>query len=175
MSLFILIAHNYQISIFPTTRECQWRVFFLPTSCDNNIDPMHAHAHDDIIKWKHFPRYWPFVRGIHRSPMNSPHKGQWRGALMWINGWVNNRDAGDLRRHRAHYDVIVMECFRSAWAGSIDWHDFWSRCFTNSSSPSLTWINPTWISNCFNYKVWDKITYPFPNFNGYPWNLGMDK
>ena len=60
--------------------------------------------HDDVIKWKHFPRYWPFVRGIHRSPVNSPHKGQWRGALIfslicvWINGWVNNREAGDLRR-----------------------------------------------------------------------------
>ena len=70
--------------------------------------------HDDVIKWKHFPRYWPFVRGIHRSPVNSPHKGQWRGALMFtlicarINGWVNNREAGDLRRYRAHYDVIVM-------------------------------------------------------------------
>ena len=66
------------------------------------------------MKWKHFPRDWPFVWGIHRSPVNSPHKGQWRRALMfslicvWINGWVNNRDSGDLRRHRAHYDVIVM-------------------------------------------------------------------
>ena len=39
--------------------------------------------HDDIIKWKYFPRYWPFVRGIHRSPVNSPHKGQWRGAMMF--------------------------------------------------------------------------------------------
>ena len=39
--------------------------------------------HEDVIKWKHFPRYWPFVRGIHRSPANSPHKGQWRGALMF--------------------------------------------------------------------------------------------
>ena len=70
--------------------------------------------HNDVIKWKHFPRYWPFVRGIHRSPVNSPRKGQWRGALVvslicvWINGWVNNREAGDLRRYRAHYDVIVM-------------------------------------------------------------------
>ena len=26
----------------------------------------------------------------------------------WINGWVNNREAGDLRRHRAHCDAIVM-------------------------------------------------------------------
>ena len=71
--------------------------------------------HDDVIKWKYFPRYWPCVRGIHRSPVNSPHKGQGRGALMfslicvWINNWISNRDAGDLRRYRAHYDVIVMD------------------------------------------------------------------
>ena len=70
--------------------------------------------HDNVIKWKHFPRYWPFARGIHRSPVNSPHKDQWRGALMFsyictrINGWVNNGEAGDLRRHGAHYDVVVM-------------------------------------------------------------------
>ena len=49
-----------------------------------------------------FPHYWPFVRGIHWSPVNSPHKGQWR----WV--WTDNRDAGDLRRNRAHYDVTVM-------------------------------------------------------------------
>ena len=70
--------------------------------------------HGDVIKWKHFPRYWPFVRGIHRSPVNSPHKGQWHGALMfsficvWINGLANNGEAGDLRRYCAHYDVTVM-------------------------------------------------------------------
>ena len=70
--------------------------------------------HDDVIKWKHFPRNWPFVREIHRSPVNFPHKGQWRGALMfsliyaWIYDWVNNHEAGDLRRQHGHYDVIVM-------------------------------------------------------------------
>ena len=75
-----------------------------------------AATHDEVIKWKRFPRYWPFVRGIYRSPVNSPHKGQWREALMfsliclWIISWVNNREAGDLRRYRAHYDVIVMQC-----------------------------------------------------------------
>ena len=77
--------------------------------------------------WRHqmetFPRYWPFVRGIHRSPVNSPHKGQWHGALkfslicVWIKGWVNNREAGDLRRYCAHYDVIVMCTGRYAHAG----------------------------------------------------------
>ena len=75
--------------------------------------------HGDVIKCKHFPRYWPFVRGIHRSPVNSPHKGQWRGTLMfslicvWINDWVNNREAGDLRRHRGHCDVNVMQIWNN--------------------------------------------------------------
>ena len=70
--------------------------------------------HDDVIKWQHFPRYWHIVWEIHRLLVISPHKGQWRQALMfalictWANGWVNNRDAGDLRCHRAHYDVIVI-------------------------------------------------------------------
>ena len=70
--------------------------------------------HDDVIKWKYFPLYWPFVRGIHWLPVNSPYKGQWCRALMlplicpWINSWVNNREAGDLRCHRAHYDITVM-------------------------------------------------------------------
>ena len=69
--------------------------------------------------WRHqmetFSASLAFVRGIHRSPVNSPHKGQWRGTLMfslicaWTNGWVNNLEAGDWRRHRAHYDATVME------------------------------------------------------------------
>ena len=67
------------------------------------------------------------MRGIHWSPVNSPHKGQWRGALVFtliwarINGWENNCEAGDLRRNFAHYDVIVMiqkkQClFSSYWS-----------------------------------------------------------
>ena len=85
-------------------------------------------GHDDVIKWKHFPRYWPFVRGIHRSPGNSPHKGQWRGALVfsliggWINGWVNNGEAGDFRRNGANYDVIVMKT--NVW---MLWFNFQQR------------------------------------------------
>ena len=70
-------------------------------------------CHGEVIKWKHFPRYWPFVRGIHRSPVNSPYKGQWRGALMFL--WFvpeqtgeYNRDVRDLRRHQTHYDVTII-------------------------------------------------------------------
>ena len=76
------------------------------------IYPMFQY-HDDVIKWKHVPRYWSYVWGIHRSPVNSPHKGQWRGALMFslictrINGWVNNGEAGSFRRPRVHYDTVM--------------------------------------------------------------------
>ena len=60
-----------------------------------------AKWHDDLIKWKHFPRYWPFVRGIHRSPVTSPHKGQWHGALMFsltcaLNKQLNKQSLGCL-------------------------------------------------------------------------------
>ena len=69
--------------------------------------------------WCH--SYVALTLRINRTPgpfllirINSSHKGQWGGALMfslicaWVNGWVNNHEAGDFRRHRAHYDVTVM-------------------------------------------------------------------
>ena len=72
--------------------------------------------------WRHqmetFSALVVLVWVIHRSPVNSPHKSQWRGTLMFslicggINDWVSNREAGDLRRHRAHYDVTVMILIR---------------------------------------------------------------
>ena len=98
-------------------------------------------SHDDVIKRKHFPRYWPFVWGIHRSPVNSPHKVQWRGASMfssicaWANGWVNNPYAGNFRRHRAHYYVIVMIIGLTPW---------WSFVPADMvSSTRNVWLPPT--------------------------------
>ena len=78
--------------------------------------PGHQHPwyHDDVLKWKYFPRYWPIEMEIHRWPVDSPRKAQWRGALVFslictpTNGWANNGGAGDLRRHHAHYEVTVM-------------------------------------------------------------------
>ena len=118
MSVF---QQKYNVIIFEWVTEpvesvghsrCTSRIPHGSSKCGITFQP--HYTHDDVIKWKHFPHNWPFVRGIHRSPVNSPHKGQWRGALMlslicaWINDWVNNREAGDLRRNRVHYDVIVM-------------------------------------------------------------------
>ena len=110
--------HDFRFFVF-----CRCSVFYPQLSgllhCHSGNRPIipvlvnPCSVHDDVIKWNHFPGYWPFVRGIHRSPVNSPHKGQWREALMfsltcpWMHGWVNNHEAGYLRRHPGHYDVIV--------------------------------------------------------------------
>ena len=104
-----LYTEEQNLNLNQNTKVC-----FISKYCTTVLHDCFPCMHDDVIKWKHFPRYWPFVRGIHRSPVNSPHKGQWPRALMfslicvWINSWVNNREAGDLRRYRAHYDVTVM-------------------------------------------------------------------
>ena len=86
----------------------------------NQIQKDRIIQHDNAIKWKHFPRYWPFVQGIHRSPANSPHKDQWRKALMfslicaWINDWVNKlwswwfeADSSPLCHHNEKSAVVV--------------------------------------------------------------------
>ena len=105
-----LTQENPYMELMLASRRCKLAIFMTWTHFAGNP----SFSHDDVIKWKHFPRYWPLARGIHRSPVNSPHKGQWSGDLMfslicaWINGWVNNDEVCDLRRHGAHYDVIVM-------------------------------------------------------------------
>ena len=130
------LKKSYHIVTNVCSRKSATTVGDLPDWWNLNVIERRAQSsfsviidHDDVIKWKHFPRYWPFVRGNHRSPVNSPHRGRWQGAFMfsficaWINGWVNNREAGDLRRHRTHYDVIVM---------SYAYLDCWIACFLTS-------------------------------------------
>ena len=84
-------------------------------------------------------------------PVISPHKGQWRGALMftlicvWINGWVNNREAGDLRRYRGHYDVIVMQ----------------SICFTQEITTPVHNIVQIGWGHHGNFCVWKKSAITF--------------
>ena len=73
--------------------------------------------YNSITWWRHqmetFSALMGLSEGIHRSPVDSPHRGQWRGALMfslmcaWRNGWPNHRDASNLIRHSAHCDVTL--------------------------------------------------------------------
>ena len=95
----------------------------------------------DVMKWQHFPCYWPFVRGIHWLPVNAPHKSQWCGTFMfslictWINGWVNSGETGDLGCHHTHYHFTVMW-----WAPSVKRKDHhgvssgWSSTLFNSNT-----------------------------------------
>ena len=95
-----------------------WHISWkLKKLCRWNIPAISA-VKRTVTPWRHqmetFSVLLAICTGIHRSPVNSPHKGQWRGTLMfslicvWINGWVNNRDDGDLRRYGVRYDVTVM-------------------------------------------------------------------
>ena len=61
---------NFKISIFNKYNASFWKLHTSP-------------SHDDVIKWKHFARHVPFVRGICRSLTNSLHKGQSGGVLMF--------------------------------------------------------------------------------------------
>ena len=108
---------------------------------------------DDVIKWKHFPCYWPFVRGNHQSPVDSPRKGKWRGALVfsficaWTNGWVNNRDAEFFRRHRADCDITAMTSpWGSFWVLHLTWYDicFESVNLQTSCIYHIIWPTDTW-------------------------------
>ena len=138
---------------------------------------------------------WSFVRGIHRSPVNSPHKGQWRGALMFsfTRACIN----GDLRRQQAHYDVTVMynrfldlfqeELFEKIAPSIASWGiDTSSRatkedieaekrlpktilpCLITMCGSGVGFIrvNLAWISNHLPSKEWDELTFPFLNFIG---------
>ena len=123
-----------------------------------------ATNHDDIIKWKHFSATLACVRGIHRSSVNFPHKGQWRGALMfplvcaWINGCGNSRGTGDLRYPRAHYVVTVMWC----WAISTHHEDYRvTHVSMNIASMSVFLNNHFWPDvqiKIVNELLWNLVT-----------------
>ena len=116
--------------------------------------------HDDVIKWKHFSRYKPFVRGIHRWPVNSPQKGlvtrKASDAELWFffdlrlnNVWVNNREAGDWRRHRAHYEVTIMGLLAICAGNSPVNGEFPHKCQWHGAlmfSLICAWIN-SWVNN----------------------------
>ena len=120
--LYVSISHGVQNVILPLRwwqesliskleNMKQTPSRFMMTSSNGNISVLAA-----------------FVRRIHRSPVNSPHKGQWLGALLfslncaWTNSWANNGDAGDLRCHCAHYDFILM-------LNSITWNSYATSVF----------------------------------------------
>ena len=122
-SLVLFLPINYIVLVWPRTHQLQKAMrynYWTSQLHDINTEEWHAISwkcmhgfHDVVIKWKR-QRHWPFLRGIHRSPVNSLHNSQWGGALMfplicaWTNVWAKNQDAVDLSHYRAHFDAIVM-------------------------------------------------------------------
>ena len=138
--------------------EQQWFFGHCPHGMLNTVV---TSTDDDVIKCKHFPRYRPFVRGIHRSPGNSPRKDQWRGALMFslicvlINDWVNTGEAGDLGRYRAHYDVTVIFAVITGGQYNKTNEKLYTKCICtgiNSLRPrQMDAISQTTFSNAFSW------------------------
>ena len=103
----------------------------------------------------HFSNHWTFVQGIHQSPVNSPHKGQWHGALMfslncaWINSWVNL----DLRCHHthydAHYDITALWC--QCQDGILPGKEF-PLSMRETNTGRLANLNKYWVRQVKNWS-----------------------
>ena len=108
------INHTPPLSIaFYNTFRCIFAVYFTRLTRTEYACRWPGRSHMMTANGNIFCVTDPLWGENHRLPVDSPHKGQWRGSMLslicaWINGWANNRDAGDLRRHRTHYDVTVM-------------------------------------------------------------------
>ena len=119
--------------------------------------------------WRHqvglFSALLALCAGNSSVPVNSPHKGQWRGALMfslicaWINDWVNNREAGDFRHHRGHYDVIVLifVCIVLNRSHNVLIKHLWKFVFTSPIESELTCVQV--ISHYLNRGWHSSLTY----------------
>ena len=117
---------------------------------------MNCQSYSTIVKYMMTSSYTnistllaPFVRGIHRSLVNSLHKDQWSWALVfslicaWINAWVNSREAGDLRNHNGHYDVIVMELWQQ---------HYW--CIKTQDSNDIGSFAIATVRKCLQFSLW---------------------
>ena len=101
-------------------------VFIWNRPCSIQCGPLSHWRHDDVIKWKHFPRYWPFVRGIHRSPrsfdvffdlrlikrLSTQSRGWWFEMLshpLWhhCNG-LDEIDAIDISLLLMHWNYVFL-------------------------------------------------------------------
>ena len=139
------VLYLYDENSFPDKQH----LYIMMTSSNGNIFRVTGHLYGEFTG----------------PPVNYPHKGQWRVALMfslicvWINGWVNNREAGDLRRYRAHYDVTVMSRSPRSYYLGFYWQCFWrwninlilQASIINHCGGMLRYIN--WPPPLIAYKV----------------------
>ena len=120
-SIKMILSHDFVIfikiiTIQETLFHIETWIRYHSVELNHAVGPGHTDIcncslHDEVIKWDIFRITGPLFEEF---TVEFPHKGRWRRALIfslmcvWINGWVNNREADDLRRHRTHYDVTLM-------------------------------------------------------------------
>ena len=143
--------------MFLTCRGLKILANILQTTFSNTAPQVNVFVHDDVIKWKHFSRNWPFERGIHRSLWIPHTKASDAEILMfslicvWINGWVNNREADDLRRHHGHCDINVMLTIISLFP-KVWWSLHWvMQCLAPYRQKDIAWTNVDQVPQC-TYK-----------------------
>ena len=135
MTLWYGNTFRITIPLFGGVAESQWYSSnsFLAVF---NLDVTERCAHDDVIKWKHFPRYWPFVWGIHRSPVNFSHKSQWRGTMMFFYLRLNKRLS------KESWDWWFETPSRPLWCHCFPIHLINKMCVSSGNQSCLLMMKP---------------------------------
>ena len=122
--LLTKMRRMYESTTLLINKEEMWEYILGQSVRSKNTDPNDLSDFSFQIWIRSYSIYIPLhmiiICSIDTDIVFSLHICQWRGALMFslicgsTNGWANNRDAANLRRHRSHYDVTVMT-LRGKW------------------------------------------------------------
>ena len=138
------LFHSLCSTWYPTRDNMQYFLCIVTSSTDGRYMLFNQ---DDVIKRKHFTHYWPFMRGIHRSPVNSQHKGH-----VFLDLHLNKQLCKQWRRRQfetpsrslwRHYEYRRLLKFLT-WDSTLIWHNTNPR----RGSLILTWID-------FNHSVYN--------------------
>ena len=175
---FMLLMISYSVSQFRIV-SFLWICFVTRLGGNTNTSTwcIMTSRHGNVYRvtgflswWRHQMETFSALLAIcaGKSPVNFPHKGQWRGASMfslicvWIYGWVNNREAGGLRRYRAHYDVTVMWREASGYPSrkGPERRGFYGflRC-----TPQTVELSVIWDTVKLKWHRWDGMISVMPN------------
>ena len=144
---------NSTDSIYRVTIFCLKRGPFAFTRASESLLELFRYRwlnRDDVIKWKHQSRYWPFVTG--GFPFQRPVTGDLMFSLICAgtNVCASNRDAGDLRHRCSHFDFTVMislgNVFNKKFSTSDVWK-FWTRW--RPMCQNFVWVEWIWTV-CFS-------------------------
>ena len=147
------------------TRVCNIIIRRVWLNCTAQPWVILAYIHVCSAWWRH--QMETFSALLAPCPGNSPvtgefpHNGQWRGALMfsliyaWINGWVNNRKAGDFRRNRAHYDVTLMDRIKLMLHKRV----IWPKIPSSRSVSEIEWTWRRWFWKSLQNKDVLQMTF----------------